>query len=889
MFTEHFRKEPVASPVAVWIAAAVLAAPAAAQQRVLGADISYWNCGTSATGISQDNWNVAANTGSRRFVFLRATRGGTTGIDQPQGTPGNPTGSTLSRRYDDPRFVQNLGRATAAGMLVGPYHFARPDIAGNTGTDEADHFMQMAGAWMRPGYLLPVFDLEAGAGGDALAQFALDFSDRIFATLRIRPCIYINGNYSTILQGATAARRDALAKPPADTPSAAAPAYPALWNARYADNANPDAIPVQTGSPKNTYTVYSGYYGPWDDYGAAEPWVFWQYASTVSIPGFNAVDATCDGDVAHGDIEYVRNFLVPAVWSSDRSGDWSTLTNWNSGQAAVPPVTPPDQAAPYATGGLPVPRLPGAAGTGPTSGQYDTVILDRPSAEITVTLTTGTHNIRKLHVREALTLTGGSLTVNYNPAYRADDSAAVLHGGAVSARFSGPVTLSNTASLAAHTVQVDAGRLFALAGGTLTFDTIRLMPHATTPARILVVGAVNLNPRANALAMLARGTGPGGSGGVDLGGGLATLTVGDGTNEVDVSLDVPVTNGALAKAGTGTLRLTAANTYTGGTRIVAGRLLVNNSGGSGTGTGPVTVDGGVLGGTGTIGGALSVNRGGTLAPGPSIATLTCASSVTLDGTSILDVDRNGGVPRADRLLVTAGPLTFGGALVVSNLGAALVGGEVFALFAAPAYRGAFASADLPSLGTGLNWDASRLSQDGTLRVNRWPTAPLLAFTNIAPAVLEVPFAALTANATDADGDLLAVAAVDPTTAGGVTLTTNSLAIRYANHASLADQFRYTLTDGRGGTATGVVRITNIGSTPAARFVANPTWTARTVVLRFTAVPGWTYVLERSTDLAGWRTLWTTVAPAGGAIEFADTFQDLGAPPTAAFYRLRWGP
>ena len=28
----------------------------------------------------------------------------------------------------------------------------------NDGTDEADHFIESAGAWMRPGYLLPVFD-----------------------------------------------------------------------------------------------------------------------------------------------------------------------------------------------------------------------------------------------------------------------------------------------------------------------------------------------------------------------------------------------------------------------------------------------------------------------------------------------------------------------------------------------------------------------------------------------------------------------------------------------------------------------------------------------------------------------------------------------------------
>lgn len=166
-------------------------------QRLLGADISYWNCG-AGSGISQANWNTAYTAGNRQFVQLRATRGGATGVDQPQGTPGGGTNATLSHRYDDSRFVQNINRAMTAGMLAGPYHFARPDVAGNTGTDEADHFIQMAGPWMRPGYMMPMFDQEAGSGGDALVQFANDFSDRIYSVMQIRPCIYINGNYSSI-------------------------------------------------------------------------------------------------------------------------------------------------------------------------------------------------------------------------------------------------------------------------------------------------------------------------------------------------------------------------------------------------------------------------------------------------------------------------------------------------------------------------------------------------------------------------------------------------------------------------------------------------------------------------------------------------------------------
>ncbi len=874
---------------AVPAALIVAAVPASGQQRALGSDISYWNCGSSSTGISQDNWNAAYAAGRREFVFIRATRGGTTGVDQRQGTPGGGTVATLAHRYDDPRFIQNIQRATSAGMVAGPYHFARPDVAGNTGADEADHFIQMAGAWMRPGYLIPVFDQEAGSGSDALAQFAIDFSDRLYAAMRIRPCMYINGNYSSILQGAAAARRNALAQPAACAPSAIGPAFPVLWNARYSDNTNPGAIPVQTGTPKTTYSVLSLYYGPWDDYGNAQPWSFWQYASTVSIPGFNAVDATVDGDVSHGDIEYVRNYLAPAVWWHDSSGNWSTLANWNSGQAPIAPVTPPDQARPYATGPLPIARLPGASGTGPTSGQYDTVILERPGANITVTLSSGSHSIRKLYMRETLHITGGTLTINYNPDYRADVSADVVHAGRISAQFSGPALLGGSGRLNAHTLQVDPGSVFTLAGGTLVLNTMLLMPHASAPAKILMSGDAAFHPLADAAARIRKGSGTGISGAIDLGGGARTLDVGDGASDVDLCLDVPVANGALAKAGPGTMCLASASSYAGGTTVAAGRLLVNNSAGSGTGGGRVTVIGGVLGGAGTIAGPVAVQSGGAIAPGVSIGVLTLNDGLALEGSTVMEIDRNGGAPLSDRIVLTAGALGYGGSLVVSNAGAALVGGEAFALFAAPSYGGAFASSNLPPLGAGLNWHTGALASNGVVRVNRAPAVSPLTFTNTAPAVLRIPFQALIDNGSDPDADALTVADIDRATTKGIPLSIDAGSVSYAYHRSVTDQFHYTLNDGCGGSATGRVTIVNIGSIPAAEFVGAPTWSGGSVRLHFTATPGWTYYLERSVDLGLWVTISTNRAPESGALEVVDDFRDLEAPPPAAFYRLSWPP
>jgi autotransporter-associated beta strand protein len=525
-------------------------------QRALGLDISAWQ-----GNISQTTWNNIRNVENRQFVFLRSSRGGTTGFYNQNNADNDPPTNTLSQRYDDPYFVQNINRATTAGMFAGSYHFARLDIVeetpyadgiANTGTDEADHFIQMAGAWMRPGYLLPVLDLESGIAErtpNEIAQFAIDFSDRIYEVHGVRPAVYIGGNYANDQESASQALQNELTA-----------VLPTLWSARWPNQANPDAIPVQTAHPKDSY---SPIYGPWDDYGVTHPWSFWQYASTGRLQSFNNGGSNLDFDVAQGGTEFLKDKMVPALWMNDSDGNWSTLANWNSGQAPVAPVTGPAQVAPVGTQTLPTPRLPGAAGSAVTAGLNDTVTLDRPNAAITVTIDSGTHNIRKLYARESLNISNGTLTINYVPA--ADSTP-------ISAQLSAPVSLSGRGALSVHTLQVDATQTLTLAGGTLTINKVNLMPHAATPAKILLGGNVNIAPLAGMAAVIGNGVGVGLSGRFDLGGADRTIFVANGDSATDLTVSVPVVNGGLTKAGSGVLALTGANTYVGDTSVTGGTL-----------------------------------------------------------------------------------------------------------------------------------------------------------------------------------------------------------------------------------------------------------------------------------------------------------------------------
>src|SRR5688500_17424141 len=142
--------------------------------RVEGIDVSQFQ------GVI--NWPQIA-TNNKQFVFMRASR---TNLDK------------------DPTFDTNLAGATAAGLLVGTYHYTLPNNFSDAGPPvdpvvDAQRYFAAAGHTMTTGYLPPVIDAEAA--GPVLEKAAYSawinaFSDEIFRLSGVRPIVYANINYA---------------------------------------------------------------------------------------------------------------------------------------------------------------------------------------------------------------------------------------------------------------------------------------------------------------------------------------------------------------------------------------------------------------------------------------------------------------------------------------------------------------------------------------------------------------------------------------------------------------------------------------------------------------------------------------------------------------------
>lgn len=132
-----------------------------------------------------------------------------------------------------------------------------------------------------------------------------------------------------------------------------------------------------------------------------------------------------------------------------------------------------------------------------------------------------------------------------------------------------------------------------------------------------------------------------------------TFTVNDGSAAIDLALNGPITNSlfgdgnnALIKAGTGTLALNGASTYTGATTINAGTLILTGSLMS-----PLTTNAAILApqGTPSTTAALTQTSTATLRFRVGLDQLTTGNSVTLDG--VLDLSAAPSLSAGSYLLI----------------------------------------------------------------------------------------------------------------------------------------------------------------------------------------------------------------------------------------------
>lgn len=203
-------------------------------QRPLGIDVSSYQ-GTI-------NWSRVAASG-KQFSFAKATEG---------------------NYYQDAYFYGNINNGKAAGVLMGAYHYARPDLDAPS-TDAAyfwsfaQNYFQHDGKSLMPALDFEVFNGVVGATSytDWANQWSADVqSSASAAGFTVHPCVYTSACLACNFNNSITL-----------TP------WVADWNGE-----NP-----QTGTPWSTCTSCEAW--------GSGVWTFWQYSDRGHIKGISgAVD-----------------------------------------------------------------------------------------------------------------------------------------------------------------------------------------------------------------------------------------------------------------------------------------------------------------------------------------------------------------------------------------------------------------------------------------------------------------------------------------------------------------------------------------------------------------------------------------------------------------------
>jgi autotransporter-associated beta strand protein len=231
----------------------------------------------------------------------------------------------------------------------------------------------------------------------------------------------------------------------------------------------------------------------------------------------------------------------------------------------------------------------------------------------------------------------------------ADHGIFTVHGGTVSGLGGAEIIFMESSTAGNGTFVIEGSDVSGAEGGELIFfdDSDG--------------GAVRLEVFGNGAVFIRTNISPFTVGSIEGDGLISTAkTLEVGGNNLSTVFSGVIEGGGnspVQKVGTGTLTLSGASTYLGGTVMMDGALKVDNTTGSGTGTGPVAVDGGTLGGMGIIAGTVTVGTGGGSGAflEPSVGasrptTLTIQSALTLKADGTYTWQLNTKKARADQVL-----------------------------------------------------------------------------------------------------------------------------------------------------------------------------------------------------------------------------------------------
>lgn len=251
-------------------------------QTILGVDVSHYDGAIT--------WTQVKSPGDKVFAFCKATEG---------------------TDYIDPTYTTNVTQGTSAGVYIGAYHFAHPEL--NTAAAEASYFLAEAGSYIGPGYLVPALDLEDPPTGDGeealetyyandpgtLTTWVVDWCSAVKNATGVAPVIYTDQSIAGFLgSGVTA--------------------Y-GLWVA------NPDCDPnCQPGT------------GVWST------WEFQQYSWTGTVSGIPGSSGEVDLDVFNGDATAFNTLIgigvTPAFTASLQSvctGNSVTYTDHSTSTGTI--------------------------------------------------------------------------------------------------------------------------------------------------------------------------------------------------------------------------------------------------------------------------------------------------------------------------------------------------------------------------------------------------------------------------------------------------------------------------------------------------------------------------------------------------------------------------